>query len=261
MQAVLKPLAALALTVIVALSGCIGADPKPAASAPSGTDSPGDSSEPSDSQTPSSSDPTSSETPDPSDIPENHAPTANLSASVAAGGAPLLVNFTITGADEDGDNLTYSLDADGDGIEDANGTELPAEFAFTYSMPGNYTAVLNVTDGTASATATVAIAVAASGPCGSAPEPCKVSEDLWVEFWSDGVCHAKGEVSQGALYVHDRPDPGSPNGYYDGGGTWFYEESNGLAGLQIGGQSILLGADDQEPVEYRDCVSPDTLIF
>lgn len=55
------------------------------------------------------------------------------------------------------------------------------------------------------------------------------------------------------IYVDDRD-------YLNGDGLWIYMESNGQPGLQRGGQSIILGAADQE---FPECQSanPDTLIF
>jgi hypothetical protein len=41
------------------------------------------------------------------------------------------------------------------------------------------------------------------------------------------------------------------------GGIWVYQESNGVEGLQSGGESILLGADDADPCNHAN---PDTLI-
>ena len=38
-----------------------------------------------------------------------------------------------------------------------------------------------------------------------------------------------------------------------GDGTWVYEESNGLPGLQIGGPD--------ESAEWKACKNPDTLVF
>lgn len=186
---------------------------------------------------------------------ENTPPTANLTTDVPNGTAPLNVTFTVEGADEDGDELTWTLDIDSDGTAEYNGSVVPDALVHEFTEPGNYTAVLTVSDGTANATANVTVAVevgAATGP----------KEDLWVRWDEAGMCHAKGAQAAGPLYVHDRPGAGDPPiahfvlgaaGMGSGGGIWVYEESNGVAGLQVGTSA--------EDAAYQDCLNPDTLIF
>ncbi len=61
---------------------------------------------------------------------------------------PMLVNFTLDGADADGDALDWSLDVNG--TEVANGTELPAMANHTFDMAGLYNVTFMVSDGAAS---------------------------------------------------------------------------------------------------------------
>jgi len=93
----------------------------------------------------------------------NTAPTANLTADVDNGSAPLSVNFTIEATDADGDNLTWSLDADGDGAADGNGTEVPGNLTFLFEAEGVYNATLTVEDGASNATSTLQINVTGGG--------------------------------------------------------------------------------------------------
>lgn len=72
----------------------------------------------------------------------------------------------------------------------------------------------------------------------------------WLVRGPDGTCDGLGIVQVGPLYLQDRGDPPG-TGFALGDGTWIYEESNGIAGLQVG------AAGDG----FSDCASPDTLIF
>lgn len=61
----------------------------------------------------------------------------------------------------------------------------------------------------------------------------------------------------GDLYINDRPAEGNPTGtgLVDGGGTWIYEESNGIPGLQT-------HPEDDTTSNQQICGhEPDTLIF
>lgn len=176
----------------------------------------------------------------------NAPPTASLAANRTNGSAPLSVTFSLGGDDPDGDDLTWTLDADGDGASDSNGTMLPAELSFLFNETGNYTATLSVTDGNATANATVDVAVEGASAA---------KEDLWVRWDAEGMCHAKEAVDVGPIWIHDRPGEGAPygSGLETGGGTWIYEESNDVPGLQVGG-----GDEDDA---YVACANPDTLIF
>jgi cytochrome c len=74
----------------------------------------------------------------------NRTPQVSLSADKTSGPAPLTVNFDPTGThDEDGGDLTYAWDFDGDGTTDST-EEGPV--SHTYDTPGQYSAKLSVTD-------------------------------------------------------------------------------------------------------------------
>jgi PKD repeat protein len=79
----------------------------------------------------------------------NKAPTAGLGADKTSGPAPLKVVFSLDGSDPDGDALSWSLDADGDGTPDATGNSLPKDLSFEYAQLGNYQVKLEVSDGKA----------------------------------------------------------------------------------------------------------------
>jgi cytochrome c len=86
----------------------------------------------------------------------NRAPTVTLSATPTSGKAPLTVAFTATGADPDGDTLTYQYDF-GDGSKLVTGRTA----SHKYSKAGTYTAKVTVTDTSgATGTAQVQITVA-----------------------------------------------------------------------------------------------------
>ncbi len=72
---------------------------------------------------------------------------------------------------------------------------------------------------------------------------------------AEGECNRPDAVAIEGYYVDDRPGDGTPwgSGLLTGGGTWVYEESNGMPGLQVGGEG--------ETEEYAGCENPDTLIF
>ena len=76
-------------------------------------------------------------------VASNSAPTASAQADKVAGPAPLAVSFTGTGADADGDTLSYAWDFTNDGTVDAT----TANASHTYEEPGEYTAEFTVSDG------------------------------------------------------------------------------------------------------------------
>lgn len=90
----------------------------------------------------------------------NRAPTTSLAASVANGTVPLNVTFTVTATDPDGDNVTWDLRF-GDG-ESAQGAG-SGKANHTFDEAGNYTVVLNVSDGARSASANLTIEVSMGG--------------------------------------------------------------------------------------------------
>lgn len=72
----------------------------------------------------------------------NVAPTALLNATTDGFNA----TFVVSVDDADGDNVTWQLDADGDGVLDANGTE-SGNVTFTYAAAGTFNATLTASDG------------------------------------------------------------------------------------------------------------------
>ncbi len=74
-------------------------------------------------------------------VSDNAAPTVEVSATPTSGSAPLVVDFTATASDVDGDTpLTYAWDL-GDGT-----TATEAQTTHTYTTPGSYSASVTVTD-------------------------------------------------------------------------------------------------------------------
>jgi uncharacterized repeat protein (TIGR02543 family) len=91
----------------------------------------------------------------------NDAPTVTASGSPTSGTSPLAVNFTTTGADVDGDALTYAWTF-GDGS--TSSPQAAGTASHTYTAVGTYTATVTVSDGKGgSASANVAITVTAAG--------------------------------------------------------------------------------------------------
>lgn len=72
----------------------------------------------------------------------NAPPMAALNVSIDG----LMAVFNITVTDADNDTINWTLDANGNGTVDHNGTE-SALVNVTYAAGGNYTALLSVTDG------------------------------------------------------------------------------------------------------------------
>lgn len=205
----------------------------------------------------------------------NQAPTAAIEANATSGAAPLNVTFALDAGDADGDALQWvvyvanatqgdtTANATGNETDGAPGTEVgrgaftgangtyaPANFTHTFTAPGNFTVTLLVSDGRDEARASTNVTVS-SGADPAAP--AETSEDAWAVFNADGTCDAKGEFAlPGGMYVHERGDPPG-TGFANGDGTWVYEESNGIAGLQVGGAA--------ESGAYVNCANPDHLVF
>ena len=93
----------------------------------------------------------------------NAAPTASLQVAPVVGTAPLATTATITGADDNGDPLTFTLDH-GDGTPPATGTLPVAPIAHTYTGAGLYTTRLEVSDGRRTAVVTGSVTVGLSEP-------------------------------------------------------------------------------------------------
>ncbi len=73
------------------------------------------------------------------------APTAHADANPTWGGVPLIVNFSGTGTDADGEIIRYEWDFENDGVMDYFSTET-GDTSHTYLEGGSYEAVLRVTD-------------------------------------------------------------------------------------------------------------------
>lgn len=110
----------------------------------------------------------------------NQVPLAELLASAVNGTAPFNVTFNMTGSDPDADNLTWTLDADGDEVMEANGTTLPANFTHTYSLNGTFNATFTVSDGTNATVSTVSIEVTAGEAVATASGPIQSYEADWL---------------------------------------------------------------------------------
>lgn len=61
------------------------------------------------------------------------------------------------------------------------------------------------------------------------------------------------ETPAGTLYIDDRG--------VDSDGVWIYQESNGVEGLQSGGQSAILGDADVDDCTDPEGPTPDTLLI
>ncbi|MEI6211067.1 MAG: Ig-like domain-containing protein [bacterium] len=110
----------------------------------------------------------------------NDAPTVTASGSPTSGTAPLAVNFTATGADVDGDALTYAWTF-GDGS--ASSPQVAGTASHTYAAAGTYTATVTVSDGHGgTASANVAITVGGSGGGGPAGYTWCASESQSYTF-------------------------------------------------------------------------------
>jgi len=100
--------------------------------------------------------------------PVNDAPTVTLGADQTSGPAPLAVAFTATATDVDGDPLTYAWNF-GDGTTKPSGS---ASEGHTYQATGPFTATVTVSDGQATAQASLTIT-----PAG-VPDPSTVAPPL-----------------------------------------------------------------------------------
>lgn len=143
----------------------------------------------------------------------NAPPVAAVTANVTNGSAPLNVTFTLEGSDEDGDNLTWEFDADGDGDAAHDGNVLPATVNVTFNETGLYLAVLRVSDGThmVNATAEVNVTAAVSGSNvlylvgdGSTTivtDPTSAQADTGQPFVTDKALSASGNGGSKSTFV------------------------------------------------------------
>jgi glucose/arabinose dehydrogenase len=100
-------------------------------------------------------------------LPGNHAPTVSASVTPKTGLAPLSVNFAATGADPDGDPISYDWDF-GDGSAHSS---LPNP-SHVYSKAENWVATVTVSDNRGmSASASVPVLVTTTGGGGAGSKP------------------------------------------------------------------------------------------
>jgi len=76
----------------------------------------------------------------------NSRPVASANANPSIGSAPLVVNFTGTGADDDGTIVSYAWDFDGDGTFDYQDQSNPNPPPQVYNTPGLYNVKFRVED-------------------------------------------------------------------------------------------------------------------
>ncbi|WP_309112821.1 ThuA domain-containing protein [Saccharothrix sp.] len=156
----------------------------------------------------------------------DRAPIAAAKADKTSGHAPLTVRFDSAGSrDPDGDPLTFAWDFDGDGTTDSTDTA-PSH---TYTVNGDYTARLTVTDGGGrSAVANVRIVVGNTPPVVTLTAPTdggfidfgdQVSYKVTVTDAEDGTIDCQQVIVQPAL-GHDEHSHG-------------YEQYRGCEGLAL----------------------------
>ena len=128
-------------------------------------------------------------------------PVAHATATPDSGQAPLTVQFSSEGSnDPDGTALTYAWDFDGDGTTDS--TE--PNPSFTYTVTGDYTATLRVTDESgATGVDNVPITVGNSRP------------EVTIEIPENGQLAAFGDVIPYEITVTDVEDGTTEDGSID----------------------------------------------
>lgn len=220
--------------VLTSVSGCLEAEV-------SGTDDPQASTSSSSSTTSASLGPASSSTSTKSSsTTSSKSPaslanaTANLTASVLNGTAPLNVTFRLAGSAPG--ELAWTLVSNGTQL--GKGASLPANVTHVFNQTGNVTVVLTVTGSSGNATARVTLSIAA------AAAPIEPAEEI-VLCPTDT---AAIEIPGAGLYATPMDSLSSPP--FSIGSVWIYEESNNMPGLQRN--------DDTMPTS---CPTPDTIIF
>jgi len=134
----------------------------------------------------------------------NHAPTGTVTASIQKGTLPLNVTFSLTGNDQDGDKLTWNLDADGDGKTDKSGDSLPATTSYNYTKAGNYTAKYVISDGKTTTAYPLPINVTAAASGGG---PVATATGSYLAGADARVCAAGSpELSNGPANGNDQID-------------------------------------------------------
>lgn len=140
----------LGIFLATAFGGCVG-----------GTEN---ATDPSASSTPSESPTTSAAATSSAPADENNtAPNLTFTPAVVNGSVPLNVSFDLDAEDAEGDSLTWSFDADGDGTAELSGSgaDLPANYTHLYTAAGVYNATFLASDGALEANKTIAIEVLA----------------------------------------------------------------------------------------------------
>ncbi len=170
----MKWLAALMLLTL-ALAGCADDEPGP------NEDEPGD--EPMDE--PQDEGPQDE---DPSSPGSNVAPGASITASVTQGVVPQDVMFEMDGSDADGDALTWTLDATGDGVPETEGAALPANYTHSYVDEGIYEVTFEVSDGTETTVQTITVDLQAPADPDAEPPVIQEASVSWAP--GQGRCGA-----------------------------------------------------------------------
>ncbi len=179
----------------------------------------------------------------------NTAPEGSLSVSALEVTVPANVTYMMSGTDADGDALSWTLDVDGDGAADSEGSSLPFNFTFSFTDAGNYTATFVVTDGDASVEKNLTVVALEPADDG----PLQVAEGSWH---TGGMAEcAVGEYTpeaDGVLYSFFEVDPA----------TWGLPFTAQLSGtvphltgdLPVGGWGVDFVGDDLSYMEsnYAD---------
>lgn len=149
--------------------------------------------------------------------PDNVAPTADLSADVTSGDAPLVVSFDASGStDSDGSIVEYAWDWDGDGLYDAVGDAPTASHTFTTA--GSPEVKVRVEDNAgarATATLTITVNVPGNTPPTAALSATPTSGDspLAVTLDASGSTDSDGTIVN---YEWDFDGDGLYDGYGEG---------------------------------------------
>jgi len=153
---------------------------------------------------------------------ENEPPTCSLRADPGSGRAPLDVTFTMNASDSDGWISAWVL-SPGDGSPNYSGSgSPPSTKTHTYRDPGNYTAVLMVTDNDGATDAdTETIHVEPPQPCPSAPSLNSIDnsdcDGNYTVRWSP-----VSEATRYELQEDDNSLFSSPTTVYQGSSTSKY---------------------------------------
>ena len=160
----------------------------------------------------------------------NQAPTATLEANVTSGSIPLDVSFTLAGSDPEGDAITAQLKV---GAADPVPVTVPGSHRHTFEAVGNYTIILTVSDG--NATATDELVIEAKAAAAAAVDP---------------HCHRTPTEEAEGLYLFEGD-----------GGTWVFLEDNGIAGLQVeNNHPTGKDAGSYNPA-WEGCTDGDQMVF